>query len=80
MKAAGVMDCGVGVALVTLGSGALNRMQVFDARDGRLIGCLCIVVADGPLEGLLARVSQRVSCTQHIDDDKQWPPGGHRPD
>lgn len=62
------------------GVGALNRMQVFDARDGRLIGCLCIVVADGPLEGLLARVSQRVSCTQHIDDDKQWPPGGHRPD
>ena len=61
------------------GVGALNRMQVFDARDGRLIGCLYIVVPDVPLEGLLARVSQRVSCKQHIDDDKQWPPGAIGP-
>lgn len=61
------------------GVGAPKRMQVFDADDGRLIGCFYIVVPHGPLQGLVARVSQRLSCKQHIDDKHQWPPGGHRP-
>lgn len=61
------------------GVGAPTKMQVFDARDGRLLGCFYIVVPHGPLDGLVARVSQRQSCKQHIDEDTQWPPGGHHP-
>lgn len=61
------------------GVGVSSKTHVFDARDGRLIGCFYVVVPDGPLVDLVARVSQRHSCKQHIDEDTQWPPGGHRP-
>ena len=56
------------------GVGVPTVIQVRDSTATRLLGCLPIVVPNGPVTGLVARVSQRVPCRVSYDEDVPWPP------
>lgn len=60
----------IGVSTV----GVPNPQLVIDAKTGRRLGCLPLVMPE-PKSGLVARISQAVTCQDTYDHDRQWPRG-----